>query len=458
MNFHEALQIANGVLAQYKVDQPRWWKRMDGTPILNDVAVLMATAFSGASAATVAEPSDEATSYKRMFEDAVSSLGTVDAALGIDPDEAGGAAPILEAIAALKKQAAVAVAALPEELKGIPEAIQEGGGIWSTCTGCYESEDGHPVGRYPHSDVLGCALGGGCSECGGIGAVWDTTDYAAMADAGWAQMQSEQAAQQQAEPVAGEEIHVNVSGGDVYTLPLQASGMDKPRFVVHVPVSNEVAAQRRDEQAAFRAYNPLGYKMMEGQSVWQAACAWQRSQQAEPVGDEREAAESAYNSPEFNYERGPIGSHDWRFYSAGWRARATRAAKSGQRAGDALGWESRDGATFTLEDAAIAGQTHTAKAYAAASSALARLHEICIRHGCGDEVMHEWLERVLSGQRAGVAEGYVLVPVAPTKPMLDAAERLNWASDDVRGNCCNLWNAMLAAAPTPAAQGGDSHE
>lgn len=38
-------------------------------------------------------------------------------------------------------------------------------------------------------------------------------------------------------PRAGEEIHVNVEGGDVYTLPLQLSGMDKPRFVVHVPCS-----------------------------------------------------------------------------------------------------------------------------------------------------------------------------------------------------------------------------
>ena len=38
-----------------------------------------------------------------------------------------------------------------------------------------------------------------------------------------------------AQPRIGEEIHVNVSGGDVYTLPLQASGMDKPRFVVHLP-------------------------------------------------------------------------------------------------------------------------------------------------------------------------------------------------------------------------------
>ena len=90
-------------------------------------------------------------------------------------------------------------------------------------------------------------------------------------------------AAQQAAPVADEEIHVNVSGGDVYTLPLQASGMDSPRFVAHVPASNEVAAQQKDEQEAFRAYNPLGYKMMDGQSVWQAACAWQRSQQAEPL-------------------------------------------------------------------------------------------------------------------------------------------------------------------------------
>lgn len=52
------------------------------------------------------EPSDEAASYKRMFEDAVRSLAAIDEALGIDPDESGGAAPILEAIAALKKQAA----------------------------------------------------------------------------------------------------------------------------------------------------------------------------------------------------------------------------------------------------------------------------------------------------------------------------------------------------------------
>lgn len=46
INFHEALKISEGVLNQYKIDHPKWWRRMDGTPILNDLAVRMAEAFS----------------------------------------------------------------------------------------------------------------------------------------------------------------------------------------------------------------------------------------------------------------------------------------------------------------------------------------------------------------------------------------------------------------------------
>lgn len=57
-----------------------------------------------------------------------------------------------------------------------------GHGCWVTCTGCAESSEGVLDSRYyPHSKVLGCQLGGGCSECGGIGAVWDDTDYEDMA-------------------------------------------------------------------------------------------------------------------------------------------------------------------------------------------------------------------------------------------------------------------------------------
>lgn len=71
--------------------------------------------------------------------------------------------------------------ALPVELMGVAEQLKAGNGFWHPCSGCYETEDGHPVGRYPHSELFGCALGGGCSECGGIGAIWDDTDYDEMA-------------------------------------------------------------------------------------------------------------------------------------------------------------------------------------------------------------------------------------------------------------------------------------
>ena len=71
---------------------------------------------------------------------------------------------------------------VPVELSGVKEALEGGDGFWRTCSGCHETEDGHDVGHYPFSDVLNCTLGGGCSECGGLGAVWDNTDYDDMAE------------------------------------------------------------------------------------------------------------------------------------------------------------------------------------------------------------------------------------------------------------------------------------
>ncbi|RWA55326.1 hypothetical protein AU476_07400 [Cupriavidus sp. UYMSc13B] len=80
----------------------------------------------------------------------------------------------------------LAAPAIPVELRGIAEAIKEGNargkGSWVTCTGCYDTEDGRSTQKYAHSDVFGCDLGCGCQECGGIGAVWDDTDYAEMAE------------------------------------------------------------------------------------------------------------------------------------------------------------------------------------------------------------------------------------------------------------------------------------
>lgn len=68
----------------------------------------------------------------------------------------------------------------------ISRQVGEGHGVWRSCSGCHELNEGHDTGPYSHT--FRCALGHGCSECGGIGAVWDTTDYQALADAQMGQL------------------------------------------------------------------------------------------------------------------------------------------------------------------------------------------------------------------------------------------------------------------------------
>ena len=46
MDYVEALKIANEVIEKYREDQPKWWKRLDGTPMLNDIPARMAEAFA----------------------------------------------------------------------------------------------------------------------------------------------------------------------------------------------------------------------------------------------------------------------------------------------------------------------------------------------------------------------------------------------------------------------------
>lgn len=66
--------------------------------------------------------------------------------------------------------------------KRVPEVLAEGDGHWRTCTGCHESEDGYDVGHYPTSSIFQCKVGSGCHECGGIGMVWDNTDYSKIGE------------------------------------------------------------------------------------------------------------------------------------------------------------------------------------------------------------------------------------------------------------------------------------
>lgn len=68
-------------------------------------------------------------------------------------------------------------------LSGIAEEMKESGGHWQPCSGCYDTEDGHPTAKYPYSPALQTSVGSGCHECGGLGAVWwhmseqDIADY-----------------------------------------------------------------------------------------------------------------------------------------------------------------------------------------------------------------------------------------------------------------------------------------
>lgn len=63
----------------------------------------------------------------------------------------------------------------------IREFVHDGDGFWRGCSGCHELIDGYPTGDY--SEALDCHIGNGCRECGGLGAIWDDTDYGAMAEA-----------------------------------------------------------------------------------------------------------------------------------------------------------------------------------------------------------------------------------------------------------------------------------
>ncbi|MCO5077310.1 MULTISPECIES: MazG-like family protein [unclassified Chelatococcus] len=76
-------------------------------------------------------------------------------------------------VAAERAESATDIEAISAD--SVKSASEDGRGFWRSCSGCHELNDGCPTGRY--SKALSCHLGLGCHECGGIGAIWDTTDY-----------------------------------------------------------------------------------------------------------------------------------------------------------------------------------------------------------------------------------------------------------------------------------------
>ena len=97
-----------------------------------------------------------------------------------DFDRAGVERWRTEALIIGRAVALAALAAPPVEFQDVERVLTNGDGQWKPCTGCYDTEDGHPTQKYPQSAFLKCPTGHGCSECGGLGAVWD--DYSMYED------------------------------------------------------------------------------------------------------------------------------------------------------------------------------------------------------------------------------------------------------------------------------------
>lgn len=75
----------------------------------------------------------------------------------------------------------------PIDAERIREVIKEGSANgsaagWRSCTGCHETNEGAETGHYPYSKAFGCYVGAGCSECGGIGVIWEHWSKEALDD------------------------------------------------------------------------------------------------------------------------------------------------------------------------------------------------------------------------------------------------------------------------------------
>lgn len=80
------------------------------------------------------------------------------------------------------KNTPVSIVSVDPALINIAETMKESGGGWRACSGCYDTEDGHPTQKYDYSPALQTDIGFGCHECGGLGARWEYYSDQGIAD------------------------------------------------------------------------------------------------------------------------------------------------------------------------------------------------------------------------------------------------------------------------------------
>ena len=98
-----------------------------------------------------------------------------------------GMEPELEALDEARRQARAALSQSPTVEQSMLDRVVElrkdepEAGFWIACSGCQESDEGYLSEElWPHSKVFKVQPGSGCTECGGLGVLWDDTDYEAF--------------------------------------------------------------------------------------------------------------------------------------------------------------------------------------------------------------------------------------------------------------------------------------
>lgn len=134
-------------------------------------------------------------------------------------------------------------------LDSVREQVEEAAlsgrdGVWLTCSGCADSAEGVLDSRaYPFVEAFGCQLGAGCHECGGIGAVWDTTNWD---DFGQSMLSAEASPPAEIRPEAGERVTDEM---------VQAALASSPQF----PGQRLVGSVREMMSFGYGTPNPKAY-------------------------------------------------------------------------------------------------------------------------------------------------------------------------------------------------------
>lgn len=341
--------------------------------------------------------------------------------------------------------------------RGIKDCM--GDGQWRPCSGCYDTEDGHPTQRYMHSNVLGCDIGIGCSECGGMGVVWqDFSQYETTSD--------DEPEQAVGDGVDGEttvrycpecshlgEVHSDCrdccpDGSKARYIPQHIAEAAQRDFRASIAPSPAVATAGDGVTDECGSCAGMG-KVCIHTGEWEACGSCDGTGKTDTIASRPVEAvatpaeftdfDTWYTQNVFDYQANPLGSRDCALQRKAWNAALAHPRYTGERAGGpfpihaeandyiARGWEYQ-------------GHPMDAKSKWFLIDFVNNLPSLYTSQ-----------PRPVEAAQGGVAEGYKVVPLNLTDEMKNAyqEELCHWfnvtRTDDAATEA--LWSALLAAAP-----------